>query len=81
MAVPDYFGLFYLGVLHVHVNVHCVHVFFNVRHSETQFSWQVLVLFGPENSPAPFPGGVSDVEPEFFAVLRSARRVCAVLKI
>ena len=23
MAVPDYFGFFYLGVLHVHAHVHC----------------------------------------------------------
>ena len=45
------------------------------------FSWELLTLFGPENSPAPFSGGVSDVEPKKCAVLRSANPVCAVLKI
>ena len=38
-------------------------------------------FLGPENSPAPFPWGVSIVESDFLAVFRSARRVCADLKI
>ena len=35
MAVPDYLGYFDLGVLYVHL--HCVHNFFNLYHSGTQF--------------------------------------------
>jgi len=82
MEAPDYFRFFRLGVLHVHENVHCVHDFFQ----RAPLGNPVLLasagnFLGPENSPAPFPGGVSDAEPDFFAALRSARRVCAVLKI
>jgi len=35
MAVPDYFGISYLEVLHVHV--HCVHEIFNLHRSGTLF--------------------------------------------
>jgi len=31
---------------------------------EPFFSWEMLTLFGPTNSSAPFSGGVSDVEPK-----------------
>jgi hypothetical protein len=46
-----------------------------------RFSWEILTLFGPENPPAPFSGGASDVEPDFGAALRSATQVCTDLKI
>ena len=46
--------------------------FSNLHHSGTQFSLEVLTSFRPENSPAPFSGGVSTLKTIFFlAVLRS----------
>ena len=80
MAVPDYFRFFYFSFLHVHV--HCVHDIFQLAPLWNPIFLQKCSHFcGPQNSPDPFSGGVSDVEPYFFAVLRSAKRVCANRKV
>jgi hypothetical protein len=58
----------------------CEQIFFDLHHSDTQFSLKMLTVFGPQKSPASFSRGASDVEPEIFAVSMSAKRVCADLK-